>query len=61
MHKEVATEYVKRLLKGELKLKNKTLQLQAYETVKDNAESLHDLFVSMVRVSSCCSTLEVDI
>lgn len=61
MHKEVAAEYVKRLLKGELKLKNKTLQLQAFEMVKDNAESLHDLFVSMVRISSYCSTLEVDI
>uniref|UniRef100_A0A3Q3WVK3 Uncharacterized protein n=1 Tax=Mola mola TaxID=94237 RepID=A0A3Q3WVK3_MOLML len=47
LHQEVTLEYVTRLLKGELKLKDKAMQLKAYETVKDNAGSLHDLFTSM--------------
>ncbi|XP_076604047.1 tumor necrosis factor alpha-induced protein 2-like [Chaetodon auriga] len=45
LHREVAAEYVKRLLKGNVKLKNKELQLKAYATIKDNAESLQELFV----------------
>lgn len=49
MHLEVTAEYVKRLLKGELKLKDKSLQLKACETVVEDAENLHDLFVAMVR------------
>lgn len=50
LHQEVAAEYVRRLLKGQVKLKDKERQLKAYVTVKDNAESLHDLFVRMVRI-----------
>ncbi|XP_039993957.1 tumor necrosis factor alpha-induced protein 2-like isoform X2 [Xiphias gladius] len=46
-HHEVTVEYVKRLLKGEVKLKDKQQQHKAYMTVKDNAESLHNLFVKM--------------
>lgn len=49
MHQEVTAEYVKRLLKGELKLKDKALQLKACEVVTDDAESLTRLFVTMVR------------
>ncbi|XP_042357203.1 tumor necrosis factor alpha-induced protein 2-like isoform X2 [Plectropomus leopardus] len=47
LHQEVTAEYVKRLLKGQIKLKDMRQQLKAYETVKDDAESLHDLFVKM--------------
>ncbi|XP_041809815.1 tumor necrosis factor alpha-induced protein 2-like isoform X2 [Chelmon rostratus] len=47
LHQEVTAEYVKRLLKGDVKLKNKELQLKAYTTVRDNAESLHGLFIAM--------------
>lgn len=50
LHQEVTAEYVKRLLKGDVKLKNKELQLKAYTTVRDNAESLHGLFIAMVRL-----------
>ncbi|KAM3594690.1 uncharacterized protein V6R79_012248 [Siganus canaliculatus] len=46
LHQEVTVEYVRRLLKGE-KLKDKALQLKAYETMTSNAESLHTLFVTM--------------
>lgn len=49
MHQEVTAEYVKRLLKGELKLKDKALQLKACETVTEDAEKLHDVFSAMVR------------
>lgn len=49
MHQEVTAEYVKRLLKGELKLKDKALQLKACEVVTEDAEALHELFVTMVR------------
>lgn len=49
MHQEVTAEYVRRLLKGELKLKDKALQLKACEVVTDDAESLTRLFVAMVR------------
>ncbi|XP_054469847.1 tumor necrosis factor alpha-induced protein 2-like isoform X2 [Anoplopoma fimbria] len=47
LHQEVTAEYVKRLLKGNVKLKDRELQLKAYTTAKNNAESLHDLFVKM--------------
>ncbi|XP_003962908.2 tumor necrosis factor alpha-induced protein 2 [Takifugu rubripes] len=47
MHQEVTAEYVRRLLKGELKLKDKALQLKACEVVTDDAESLTRLFVAM--------------
>ncbi|XP_029349750.1 tumor necrosis factor alpha-induced protein 2-like isoform X2 [Echeneis naucrates] len=46
-HQEVTVEYVKRLLKGEVKLKDKERQFQAYTTVRDNAESLHKFFIKM--------------
>lgn len=49
MHQEVTAEYVRRLLKGELKLKDKALQLKACEVVTEDAEALHELFVTMVR------------
>lgn len=45
-------EYVRRLLKGELKLKDKTLQLKACQKVVEDAENLHRLFTTMVRRSS---------
>ncbi|XP_070835817.1 tumor necrosis factor alpha-induced protein 2-like [Chaetodon trifascialis] len=44
LHQEVTAEYVKRLLKGNVRLKNRELQLKAYTTIKDNAESLQELF-----------------
>ncbi|KAM9841954.1 tumor necrosis factor alpha-induced protein 2-like [Aulostomus maculatus] len=44
-HLEVTTEYVRRLLKGEVKLKGKEQQQMAYTTVVDNTESLHALFI----------------
>ncbi|XP_036928402.1 tumor necrosis factor alpha-induced protein 2 isoform X1 [Acanthopagrus latus] len=47
LHQEVTTEYVKRLLKGEVKLKDREMQLKAFKTVKSDAESLHELFSSM--------------
>lgn len=50
LHQEVTTEYVKRLLKGEVKLKDREMQLKAFKTVKSDAESLHELFSSMVGV-----------
>lgn len=56
MHQEIAEEYVRRLLKGGLKLKDRALQLQAYTTMKDDAESLHDFFARMVRTKHCCVT-----
>ncbi|XP_071353729.1 tumor necrosis factor alpha-induced protein 2-like [Trachinotus anak] len=46
-HQEVTVEYVRRLLKGDVKLKDKERQEKAYMTVKDNAESLHSFFVRM--------------
>ncbi|XP_034433345.1 tumor necrosis factor alpha-induced protein 2-like isoform X1 [Hippoglossus hippoglossus] len=46
-HQEVTVEYVKRLLKGRVKLKDKNQQDKACTTVKDDAESLHELFVKM--------------
>ncbi|KAM7376384.1 hypothetical protein PAMP_006125 [Pampus punctatissimus] len=47
LHQEVTAEYVRRLLKGEVKLKNKAQQEKAYTTVKHNAESLNNLFMKM--------------
>ncbi|KAI3367095.1 hypothetical protein L3Q82_008160 [Scortum barcoo] len=47
LHQEVTAEYVKRLLRGAVKLKDKERQLKAYMTVKNDAESLHDLFSRM--------------
>ncbi|XP_033979085.1 tumor necrosis factor alpha-induced protein 2-like isoform X1 [Trematomus bernacchii] len=47
LEQEVTVEYVSRLLKGKVKLKDKKQQLKAYLTVKDNAENLHHLFVQM--------------
>ncbi|XP_060938379.1 tumor necrosis factor alpha-induced protein 2-like [Limanda limanda] len=46
-HQEVTVEYVKRLLRGGVKLKDKNQQDKACTTVKDNAESLHELFIEM--------------
>ncbi|XP_040917097.1 tumor necrosis factor alpha-induced protein 2 isoform X2 [Toxotes jaculatrix] len=46
-HQEVTVVYVKRLLKGEVKLKDKEWQKKAYMTVTDNADSLHSLFFEM--------------
>lgn len=48
MHQDVAVEYVKRLLKGGIKLKDQNLQLEAYNKIKDDAENLHDFFIQMV-------------
>uniref|UniRef100_A0A672HDJ2 Exocyst complex component Sec6 n=2 Tax=Salarias fasciatus TaxID=181472 RepID=A0A672HDJ2_SALFA len=47
LHREVTEEYVKRLLRGEVRLKDKEKQLKAYATVKDDADSLHRLFSRM--------------
>nr|XP_024661961.1 tumor necrosis factor alpha-induced protein 2 [Maylandia zebra]XP_024661962.1 tumor necrosis factor alpha-induced protein 2 [Maylandia zebra] len=47
LQQEMTVEYVRRLLKGEVKLKDKDRQLKAYETVKENAERLHELFARM--------------
>lgn len=52
MHQEVTAEYVRRLLKGELKLKDRALQLKACQVVTEDAEDLHQLFASMVRTQS---------
>ncbi|XP_028995839.1 tumor necrosis factor alpha-induced protein 2 [Betta splendens] len=46
-HQEVAEEYVRRLLKGKVKLKDKDQQHQACMIVKDNATHLHRLFSEM--------------
>ncbi|XP_014892458.1 tumor necrosis factor alpha-induced protein 2 [Poecilia latipinna] len=47
LHLEVTQEYVKRLLRGEVKLKDREHQQRAFDAVMDNAESLHKLFTSM--------------
>uniref|UniRef100_A0A3P8PJ96 Exocyst complex component Sec6 n=1 Tax=Astatotilapia calliptera TaxID=8154 RepID=A0A3P8PJ96_ASTCA len=47
LQQEVTVEYVQRLLKGKVKLKNTKKQEEAYETVKENAERLHELFARM--------------
>lgn len=46
-HLEVTAEYVKRLLKGEVKLKDQNKQQEAYATVKKDAESLYNTFYKM--------------
>ncbi|KAK2826755.1 hypothetical protein Q5P01_020969 [Channa striata] len=46
-HRDVTVEYVKRLLRGEVKLKEKHQQHQACMVVKDNADSLHHTFSKM--------------
>lgn len=48
MHQDVAVKYVKRLLEGGIKLKDQNLQLKAYNKIKEDAESLHHFFTSMV-------------
>nr|XP_019960318.1 PREDICTED: tumor necrosis factor alpha-induced protein 2 [Paralichthys olivaceus] len=47
LHLEVTVEYVRKLLKGEVKLKDRSEQNYACTTVKDNAETLHRLFVEL--------------
>ncbi|TNN33995.1 Tumor necrosis factor alpha-induced protein 2 [Liparis tanakae] len=47
LHQEVTVEYVRRLLRGQVKLRDKEEQLKASATVKDQAESLHHLFLKM--------------
>ncbi|KAM6912826.1 tumor necrosis factor alpha-induced protein 2-like [Xenentodon cancila] len=46
-HREVTEEYVRRLLRGEVKLKDREQQQAAYATVTDNAERLHRLFTEL--------------
>lgn len=41
-------EYVRRLLKGDVKLKDRNQQNQAYHEVKENAEGLRTFFLGMV-------------
>lgn len=45
---EVTVEYVRRLLKGDVKLKDRNQQNQAYHEVKENAEGLRTFFLGMV-------------
>ncbi|XP_072220980.1 tumor necrosis factor alpha-induced protein 2-like isoform X2 [Leuresthes tenuis] len=47
LYQEVTEEYVKRLLRGDVKLKDKEQQQKACITVMDNAESLRMLFSKM--------------
>ncbi|XP_041669012.1 tumor necrosis factor alpha-induced protein 2-like isoform X2 [Cheilinus undulatus] len=47
LHREVTVEYVRRLLKGKVKLKDKEQQHSAYQTIKDNTDSFQDLFGKM--------------
>lgn len=58
-HQEVTVEYVKRLLKRQVKLKDEERQLQAHTTVKGDAESLHSLFSEMVRIQKECINMLV--
>uniref|UniRef100_A0A3Q2QIK4 TNF alpha induced protein 2 n=1 Tax=Fundulus heteroclitus TaxID=8078 RepID=A0A3Q2QIK4_FUNHE len=46
-HQEVTREYVKRLLRGEVKLKDREHQQKAAIAVMNNAESFHKLFKEM--------------
>ncbi|XP_058471653.1 tumor necrosis factor alpha-induced protein 2-like isoform X1 [Solea solea] len=46
-HQDVTVEYVRRLLRGDVKLKDKERQNAAFAVVKNDAESLHALFVRM--------------
>ncbi|RVE66348.1 hypothetical protein OJAV_G00106340 [Oryzias javanicus] len=43
-HQEVTEEYVRRLLRGDVRLKAREQQERAYAVVKDDAENLHRLF-----------------
>lgn len=61
MHQDVAVEYVKRLLKGGLKLKDQNLQLKAYNNMKDDADNLHRFFTKMVRVDCGERQLEINL
>nr|XP_023008099.2 tumor necrosis factor alpha-induced protein 2 isoform X1 [Maylandia zebra] len=47
LQQEVTVEYVRRLLKGKVKLKNTKKQQKAYKIVRENAEKLHELFARM--------------
>ncbi|XP_028294079.1 tumor necrosis factor alpha-induced protein 2-like [Gouania willdenowi] len=47
LHQEVTREYVTRLLRADVKLKDKERQHKAYETVMNNAESLQHLFTKL--------------
>ncbi|KAM9708900.1 tumor necrosis factor alpha-induced protein 2 isoform 1-T1 [Menidia menidia] len=47
LHQEVTVQYVKRLLRGDVKLKDREQQHWACATVMDNAESLQMLFSKM--------------
>ncbi|XP_077396083.1 tumor necrosis factor alpha-induced protein 2 isoform X2 [Festucalex cinctus] len=44
LQQEVSVEYVRRLLKGEIRLKDKRQQQQAADNVEDDARALHDFF-----------------
>ncbi|KAM4724337.1 tumor necrosis factor alpha-induced protein 2 isoform 2-T2 [Anableps anableps] len=46
-HQEVTQEYVKRLLRGEIKLRDREHQQRASIAVVENAERLHKLFTNM--------------
>ncbi|XP_034531833.1 tumor necrosis factor alpha-induced protein 2-like isoform X2 [Notolabrus celidotus] len=47
LHQEVTVEYLRRLLKGKVKLKDKQQQHKAYQRIKSNTESLQDFFGKM--------------
>ncbi|XP_076022174.1 tumor necrosis factor alpha-induced protein 2-like isoform X2 [Genypterus blacodes] len=47
LQQDVTVEYVERLLRRKLKLKNKEQQEEAAMTVKEDGESLHSLFVTL--------------
>ena len=49
LEKEVTLEYVTRLLRDKVKLKNKEKQEQAARTVTEDGDNLHKLFSKMVR------------
>ncbi|XP_061551811.1 tumor necrosis factor alpha-induced protein 2-like isoform X2 [Phycodurus eques] len=46
LHRDVSVEYVRRLLKGELRLKDKQQQQQAADNVDRDASALHDFFIT---------------
>ncbi|XP_034015390.1 tumor necrosis factor alpha-induced protein 2-like isoform X2 [Thalassophryne amazonica] len=47
LQQEVTVEYVRMLLKGKVQLQDREKQLRAYTVIKDNSESLNNLFTSM--------------
>ena len=51
LHLEVSVEYVRRLLKGKITLKNKDMQERAAEVVWGNCQTLHNVFLSEVRTT----------